>query len=260
VYTALVRGICPICGYDVPESCFAEGTLIMLANGEQVAVENLTGEEKLLVWNMETGEYDETEIAYIIDHGRESKERQIIHLYFSDETDIEIIYDHGFYDLDLNKMIYINENNYKQYIGHWFVTQNIGSGNKINKVQLKEVKIENRKTAIYEIVTYEHLTCFTNGLLSISSLLNPFCNIFEVDKETLSYNKEQMAKDIEKYGLFTYEEFKEMIPEYAFKLHHVDYLKVSIGKALTTWEEIEYLIQYYNQEIEPIVQEGIKNK
>ena len=254
-----VDDVCTICGYKNP-TCITEGTLITLANGEQVAVEELTGEEKLLVWNLETGAYDEAEIAYIIDHEGERAERDIIHLYFSDGTDIEVIYDHGFYDLDLNKLIYINENNYKKYIGHWFVTQNVGSENKRNKVQLTEVKIENRKTVAYEVVTYEHLTCFTNGLLSISSLLNPFCNIFEVEKDSLSYNKAQMAEDIEKYGLFTYEDFKDKIPEYAFKLYHVDYLKVALGKGLTTWEEIEYLIKYYNVEIEPIVQEGIKTK
>jgi len=245
-----VDNTCTICGST---QCIVEGTLITLANGKQVAVEDLTGEETLLVWNLETGKYDEAEIAYIVNHGKIAAERKIIHLYFSDGTDIEIISDHGFYNLDLNKLIYINGMNYEEYIGHWFVTQKIGTEKEWNKAQLIDVKIEERTTVAYEVVTYEHLTCFTNGLLSISSLLNPFCNIFEVDAETLSYDKELMEKDIEKYGLFTYEEFKDKLPEYAFKLYHVDYVKVALGKGLTSWEEIEFLIKYYHEEIDELV-------
>ena len=37
------------------DSCVAEGTLITLADGSQVPVENLTGGEMLLVWNLYTG-------------------------------------------------------------------------------------------------------------------------------------------------------------------------------------------------------------
>lgn len=246
------NNICTICGHQ-NTSCIAEGTLITLANGKQVAVEDLTGEEKLLVWDMHTGSYRQADIAYIINHNNVKERTQIIHLYFSDGTDIEIISDHGFYDLDLNKTVYINATNYEQFIGDWFVTQKLGAEKEWNKAQLKEVKIEYRETRVYEVVTYEHLTCFTNGLLSISSLLNPFCNIFEVDPNTLSYDKELMAKDIEKYGLFTYDDFKELIPEYAFKLYHVDYLKVALGKGLTTWDEINFLVDFYHKEISPLV-------
>jgi len=95
-----VNNVCTICG---AQQCIAEGTLITLANGDRVPVEELTGEEELLVWNMETGEYDKASIAYIINHNGVSAERKILHAYFSDGTDIEIISDHGFYNLDLNK-------------------------------------------------------------------------------------------------------------------------------------------------------------
>ena len=65
-----------------------------------------------------------------------------------------------------------------------------------------------------------------------------------------------MLKDIEKYGLFTYEDFKELIPEYAFGLYNVEYLKVALGKGLTTWEEINFLADYYNTEIAPLVNDA----
>lgn len=245
---------CTICG--AIKSCITEGTLITLANGKQVPVEELTGKEKLLVWDMLSGSYKEADIAYIINHNGIKENREIIHLYFSDGRDIEIVKDHGFYNIDLNKTVYINADNYQEYIGDWFVTQKLNSGNQWSRAKLTGVKIEYRETRVYEVVTYGNLTCFTNGLLSISSLLNPFCNIFEVDIATLSYDKKQMAEDIKKYGLFTYEDFKELIPEYAFGLYNVEYLKVALGKELTTWEEINFLADYYNTEIAPIVNDA----
>ena len=58
--------------------------------------------------------------------------------------------------------------------------------------------------------------------------------------------KEQMQADIEKYGLFTYEDFEDLIPyeiyEYAFP---AKYYKISIAKGLMTWEDIINMIEIY---------------
>ena len=73
-------------------------------------------------------------------------------------------------------------------------------------------------------------------------------NIFEVDSETMMYDAESMAADIDEYGLFTYEEFYEMyqIPEAIFEAVNGQYLKVSIGKGLITYEQIGELIDLYS--------------
>ena len=47
------------------QSCVAEGTMITLADGSQIAVENLTGNELLLVWNLFTGTFDIAPILFI---------------------------------------------------------------------------------------------------------------------------------------------------------------------------------------------------
>ena len=60
--------------------CVADGTLITLANGEKVKVEDLNGDEKLLIWNMYTGDYDEANIAYIINHDGDRRINTIIFL------------------------------------------------------------------------------------------------------------------------------------------------------------------------------------
>jgi hypothetical protein len=70
-------------------------------------------------------------------------------------------------------------------------------------------------------------------------------NIFDVDTDTMSYDAEKKAQDIEKYGLYTFEDFAGMIPEEAYYAFNGAYLKVAIGKGLLTWEDIAYLAERY---------------
>lgn len=223
-------------------SCIAEGTLVTLSNGEKIKVENLQGNETLLVWNFETGSYDEAKIAYIVNHNNQKLARKVTTLYFSDGSNIEIIGEHGFYDLDLNKWIYIN-NDVEKYLNHRFMKY--GSDNKLEIVTLLKTKTNIQTTGVYEVVTYNHLNVFTNDLLSVSGYTGGLLNIFEIDKNTMAYNQVQKEQDIAKYGLFTYQDFSSLIQEEVFELYNAKYLKVALGKNHVTWEDIYYLIEVF---------------
>ena len=54
----------------------------------------------------------------------------------------------------------------------------------------------------------------------------------------MKYNEAAMQADIEKYGLYTYEDFKDYISEEMFEIMDLKYLTVSVGKGLLTWDEI----------------------
>ena len=74
-------------------------------------------------------------------------------------------------------------------------------------------------------------------------------NIFTVDGEAMKYDSAQLATDIATYGLFTYEEFAAIypVPEEIFNAFNAQYLKVSIGKGLITYEELGNLISRYSE-------------
>ncbi len=78
-------------------SCLAAGTLITLADGSQVPVETLTGNEILLVWNLYTGQFDVAPILFI-DHDAAAMYK-VITLYFSDGTQVRIIDEYAFLGL-----------------------------------------------------------------------------------------------------------------------------------------------------------------
>ena len=208
----------------------AEGTLITLADGSQVPVENLTGGEMLLVWNLYTGSFDIAPILVIDSDAL--KQYEVIKLTFSDGTTVDVISEHGFFDVDLNKYVYLDKYA-EEYIGHRFLKQN---ENGMVQVTLVDVAITLENVAAYSPVTYGHLCYYVNGMLSIPGGINGLFNIFEVDAETMKFDAEAMEADVEIYGLYTYEELNSIVPmqEIMFDAVNGQYLKVAIGKGIIT--------------------------
>jgi len=225
------------------KECVAAGTLITLADGTQKPVEELTGEEMLLVWNLETGRYDAAPIVFV-DSDAEC-EYEVIRLVYSDGTENEIIYEHGFFDVTTGEYVYLDAYNAENYIGHSFIKQGDIAQNTWDTVELVDVIIERKVTTAYSPVTFSHLCYYVDGMLSMPGGIEGLFNIFEVDTDTMSYNAEKMAADIETYGLFTYEDFAALIPEEAFYAFNGAWLKVAMGKGMLTWEDIEYMANRY---------------
>ncbi len=228
------------------KSCVAEGTMVTLADGSQKAVEELTGDEQLLVWNMLTGTFDTAPMLFI--DFETVAEYEIIELTFSDGTKVRVIDEHAFWDYDLNKYVYLRKDA-SSYIGHWFNKYGVGENNNFvnERVKLVGVEIYSERTTAWSPVTYGHLCIYVNGMLSMPGATESFVNIFDVDGETMKYDEEAMARDIETYGLFTYEEFYEIVPvsEEIFNAFNGQYLKVAIGKGKTNIETILALFERY---------------
>lgn len=220
---------------DHTASCVAEGTLITLADGTKKKVEDLTISDKLLIFNHETGKHDVASINFIENDGR--KVYDIINLKFSNGVTSRVIYEHGYFDLDLNKYVYIRENTYKQYIGHRFYSED-------GVVTLVDAYMTTERTGCYSLVTSYHLNYFTDGVLSMPGGISGLFNIFEYD-EDLKFNQDDMKLAIEEFGLFEYEDFADYVSKEEFDSYPTKYLKISMGRGLMTWEDIEYLIARY---------------
>ncbi len=223
--------------------CVVKGTLITLADGTVKPVERVVAGDELLVWNLETGRYESSPAVF--NDADPKKEYKIIHTCFSDGTDVQVVWEHGFFDITLGKYVYITENTLNDYIGHEFVKQGTVSENTWNVVTLKNVWIETKNIEVYSPVTYRHLCYYTNGILSMPGGISGMFNIFAVDTDTMTYNQEKMQADCETYGLFTYEDFEGIVPDKIYDAFNGAWLKVAIGKEMLTWENIEYLAERY---------------
>ncbi len=222
--------------------------MITLANGSQKKVEELQGDEELLVWNFMTGTFDKAPILFVDKF--EATMNRVINLYFSDNTSVKVMAEHAFWDFDLNKYVYLREDAAK-YLGHCFNKQVTDEEGNLTwtKVQLIDVQIREEVVSAWSPVTYGYMGYYVNGLLSMPGDGMGFFNYFEVDAEKMKYDEKAMQADIETFGLFTYEEFAELVPvtEEIFEAFNGQYLKVSIGKGLITIEKLNELVERYAQ-------------
>lgn len=219
-------------------SCFAEGTLITLANGSQKAIEDLTFEDELLVWDFFKGEYTTSTPSLLLYDGTE--DWNIITLNFNDGTQVRTIYEHGFFDVEENDYVYINAENVNEYIGHKFIKTN---GKTENIVELISYEITNEHTGCYTLLTSQHNNCIANGVLTVTPPpIEHFYDYFEIGEDMKYIN---MEEDIEKYGLYTYDDFSDYISYDEFIAFNGAYLKILVEKGYFTFKDILEQISYF---------------
>ncbi len=227
------------CAASTNGGCFTPDTLITLADGSQKEIQDITAEEQILAWDMFTGEYAAKDIAILVNHGEDLYE--VTHLTFSDGAELKLIADHGVFDYDLNKFVYITADNYEDYIGHRFVKQNLNGGYDI--VTLESGYVTEEVTSAYSITSAGTSNAFAEGMLTVAPPAD-FYNWIEMG-DKLRYDVEQFNADVEKYGLYTYEDFKDYVTYEQFIDWNGAYLKVPVEKGIFTFEYILELIELY---------------
>ena len=229
-------------------SCLIEGTLITLADGTQKKVEDLTMNDMLLVFNHETGKV-EPGMIIMLDHLDVPRQMyRVLNLEFSNGEILRVIDGHGVFDYTLKQYVFITEENMNDYIGHEFYSTYYNGTEFVSEtVTMTNAFVTEEFTKIYCPLTAVHMNFYASGLLNFTptphSITTGHTNIFELD-ENLKYDEEKKQADIEKYGLFTYEDLSEYLTEEQFNALPFAYFKVSIGKGLMTWEEMIYCIEY----------------
>ena len=238
VYSATLYAV-----YDT-SSCVANGTLITLADGSRVAVENLDIDDEILVWDFEKNEYATTSIFFF--HRIESAKYVQITLQFDNGEELKIANEHGVFDATLSKYVYINANNVARYVGDKFVFQE--SETTWGETKLLSYAVTREIDTINSPASYRELAFFANGILTRPAFGDAF-DYFDIDTDyatqTLRINQEKKTADILKYGLYTYADFSSLVSEYVFEGAQAQYMKIAIGKGLTTWDNIMWMIDSF---------------
>ena len=226
-------------------SCVTGDTLVTLADGTQMMIKDMTGNEQVLVWNHYTGKADVASILVLFNNNGETVKCDVLRLEFSDGTYVEIIGEHVFFDKTLNKYVGINAINVTDFIGHNFAKIS-NTNDSLEEVTLVGYETEYRITDVYDInANYHHVT-FVNGMLSCSAYSDISLNCYEFFGDNLGYSEELMQEDIEKYGIYTYEDFEGLLPKEIFEAFHFYRLKICVAKGYTTWEEIVEVCNAWN--------------
>jgi len=234
-------------GYHAPaqsySSCVTSDTLVTLANGSQKRIDEVTYDDKLLVWDFYKGEYTVAPSSIIMNHGYDNYD--VLTLNFADGTAVNTINGHGFFDVANNEFVVIDTNNVADYIGHDFVKVN---GEEYSTVKLVDYSIKQEYTESWSILTAEHYNCVLEGMWTLTPAeiegSPEYLMPYEVGND-MKYDEVKMQADIEEYGLYTYEDFAEYMSYEQFKALNLANFKVSVGKGYITWDEIMTLINIH---------------
>ena len=229
--------------------CILPSALVLMADGTYREAIFITTGDMVISFNHETGKFEPTRVLFN-DHADELAEiYDILHLDFDNGKSTDLIYEHGYFDLDENKYVYIRLDNYSDYIGHRFVF--VDNELNLTDATLVNASVTRAFTKLASIGTANHINAVVDNMLSMAGALTGLFNIFEYDPNTLAFDKEKMQKDIDKYGLLGYDAFEKYFPKKIYDLLPCKYLSVSIGKGLITWDTIEqYITRWKNQLLE----------
>lgn len=222
--------------------CVTADTLVTLADGSQVRIDEVKNTDQILVWDFVNGKYTTVSSSIIKNHGYDYY--NVVTLRFADGTVVNTINGHGFFDKDLNKFVIIDESNVEEFIGHKFIKDAAN----MTTTQLVSYEVNTEYTESWSILTSTYYNCILEGMLTVTNAEVEGCPKYLMPYELtldMKYDAEKIASDIEEYGLYSYEDFAPYVSEEVFEALGLAHFKVSVGKGYITWEEIIYLLELH---------------
>ena len=218
-------------------SCLAAGTMITLADGTKRAVEDLRKGDMVMSFDHVTGEIVSQSVTLV---GKTYADNYYKNTFvFDDGTELVTINEHGIYDLDLKQYVNIDHNNYLDYIGHRFAS--VDSNGKIGVKTLVNVVTVCESGYKYDVVTNKTFNYVSEDTLSVSHEAVIIMNTFVFGDDML-YDADAMQADIEKYGLYSYDEWSEYCELATFEQYNLAITKIGVEKGLYTKDHVIYLL------------------
>ena len=219
------------------EECFAAGTPITMADGSRKPIETLKIGDVVRVFDHDTGTISTAKLFDLWKYPE--KHSGAVTLHFSHGIDVTVVYGHSFFDREANKYVSVSRDNVKSYVGHEFYNVDDACWETLIGYDLLDGKVDT-----YVITSEKHLNCVANGMLTNEDgFYTTVTNIFEYG-DGLKINATKKADDIEKYGLWDFENMKYISQE-TYDALNLKYMSVAFGKGLITPEAFAYLEAYW---------------
>lgn len=215
------------------QMCFAAGTPITLASGETELIENLKIGDEVRVFNHETGEVATSKLFELWKYPE--KKRSALTLHFSNDIDLTVVGGHCFFSEKANKYVAVTKYNVDNYIGDRFYNVNEKRWETLESAEALDDFVDT-----YIVVTEKQINCVANGMLtSEDGIYDILINIFDYG-ENLKIDEVKKEADIEKYGLWDFEN-AQYISEDFYNALNLQYLSIVFGKGIITPEQFTSL-------------------
>lgn len=224
----------------VDDGCFMPGTKILMADGSVQAVESLSVNDEVWVFDHYSGKLIKERIIANVHENSEERIFDIIRLIFDDDTKLEIVRSHSLFDISENQYVWINADNAEQYVGHLFAS--ISNGEIVPK-KLTNYFIESKSTRYYMPISRFHLNVFAEGILAMPPT-KITTNMFKF-KSNMCYD----LSDIQKYGLTPYNEIKHIVSYEEYMNLPCKYLYAVLAINNLTSADFEYAIKLFREQL-----------
>ena len=151
--------------YMLDIMCYLRGTKVTLADGTTKAVEDLTYDDELLVWDFDNGCFAKAKPLWVT---KPRLAKYFYRLTFSDGTELCLVGKDG-----KSHRVFNQENGEFTYGSHFHVGQHSFKDDG-SAPQLVSVELVNEDVEYYNVATSYHLNCFTNGILTSTGYNNMY--------------------------------------------------------------------------------------
>ena len=215
-------------------TCLLKGTKVLLANGKEKNIEDINYDDLLAVWNYDTGELTYEYPLWIENEGNTDNYMKIT---FSDNSTINVVGDHAFYNTDLNLFVNTQDkDNFK-------IGSNIAKVNNdgtFDIVSVKNIETINEDNTYYFVGTTTYYNIIANNFLTtdhntIISNLYGFNN-----NATWPSIKKEIVNN--KNNIIEYDLFKDVLPYYMYKGFRAGESGYLINKGIFSLNEFKYYI------------------
>jgi len=223
-------------------ACIYPDSKILMADGSYKLVQDIQVGDFVRVWSFETGQYENQPIIYY-EHLK-GYETYKITIYLDDGAFITVADSQAFFDLNLKDYFVIDKDSLESALFRNIATydKNILSSKKIINYSI-ELCYED----VFEMITAYDFNFFYDSILTVEPFLLCY-NYFSIGDD-FKFIEELKQQDIEKYGLFDYEFFDELLTKEQFTLFNVTYFSIAIGKGLYTPEFlIEMIYEFLSED------------
>ena len=225
--------------HDSGLDCVLEGTIVVMADNSRKRVEELKIGDEIMSFDFNSGKFIPQKIIYYKELPLDFYEG--VRMHFDDDTFLEINSTQSFFDIIKKEYFEIENDGFEQFIGTQILSYN--SDNSIgNKTIINLEKIVVLKRS-YEIVTSFTYNFIANDVVTVEPTVFD-TNLFPINDE-FKYDKAAIMNDVQKFGLYTYDELKMIMTENQFKYYNAAFFKIPISKGVIKFEDIVKAIRKY---------------
>ncbi|MBR2795550.1 hypothetical protein IKE13_00670 [Candidatus Saccharibacteria bacterium] len=211
--------------------CLIEGTLVALADGSSIPIDQVTYDTLLKVWNYETGSVGAEYPAWI------EKEATTISYQltkFDDGSELKTAGWHGVFDVDRNAFISIDDEEFGVGSRIYKVNEN----DELEAITVTSIEMITEEVHYYHVVSSQYYNIIANNIITTDGAVY-LSNLYGFD-ENIKWPaiRDEVMSDPD--NLYTYEDFEDIgMPRKMFddlRVQEAKYLAVTYGITLDVFK------------------------